>query len=100
MSPIPEGRALLVSDDEWLNAMRRYDDETEWGRPREDVLKGGVVELSRVFQGAVKAEPERFAILLRQFDQTISSHYFEAALNGLAESKVSADLFFEACEWA
>lgn len=98
-SPIPEDRTHLLSDDEWLNAMRHYNDETDWGKPREEILKGGVVELSRAFQNIVKAQPERFVQLVKRFDQNISSHYFDAVLNGLAESTVSSDVVFETCEY-
>ncbi len=99
-SPIPEDRTHLLSDDEWLNAMRHYNDETGWGKPREEILKGGVVELSRAFQNIVKAQPERFVQLVKRFDQNISSHYFDAVLNGLAESTVSSDVVFETCEYS
>ena len=99
-SPVPRDRSHLLSDDDWLKAMRQYNDETEWGKPREEILKGGVIELSREFQDVVKAQPERFAQLLKRFDQNISSHYFDAILNGLADSTTSSDKVFDACEFS
>lgn len=98
-SPVPEDKTHLLSDDDWLNAMRHYNDETGWGKPREEMLKGGVIELSRAFQNVVKAEPERFDRLARRFDQSVSSHYFEAILSGLAESTVPSNIVFETCEY-
>ncbi len=99
-SPIPEDRSHLLGDDDWLNAMHNYADETGWDRTREGMLKGGVIELSRAFQNVVKAQPERFAQLIRRFDQNVSSHYFDATLNGLAESMVSSDTVFDVCEYS
>ena len=97
-SPVPRDRTNLLSDDDWLKAMRKYNDETEWGKPREEILKGGVIELARAFQDVVKAQPERFVQLLKRFDQNISSHYFDAILNGFADSAISSDKVFDTCE--
>lgn len=99
-SPIPRDRAPFVSDDNWLKAMLKYNDETEWGKPREEILKGGVIELSRTFKEVVKTQPDRFAQLIKQFDQNVSSHYFDSVLSGLAESTVSSNTVFDTCEYS
>ena len=84
-----------MSDEAWLGAMRKYDESTGWGAPREDFLKGGVVELSRAFQEHVKAEPERFYQLALRFDDSIPAYYIAAAISGLAESDAPAVHVFD-----
>jgi hypothetical protein len=98
-SPIPEEKTKILSDDAWLNAMRHYDDTTDWDSEfRRGSLKGGVVELSRSLEKVVETEPERFAGLAYRFDETVSSQYFGALLNGLANSQVSSSTVFTVCE--
>jgi hypothetical protein len=97
-SPIPEEKTKILTDDAWLRAMRHYDDETSWDKPREEPLKGGVIELSRTFEKVVESEPERFAKFSSRFDERISSRYFSALLSGLAKSNISSDVVFAVCE--
>lgn len=97
-SPIPEEETKILSDDAWLDAMRHYDDERRWDKPREGFLKGGVIELSRAFEKVVESEPERFAELAVRFDEGISSKYFRALAEGLAKSTVSSTTVFAVCE--
>jgi len=48
----------------------------------------------------VKAQPQRFVKLVERFDKNISSHYFDAILNGLADSATSSEEVFKACEFS
>jgi len=93
--PIEQTAQTKMSDEAWLGAMRKYDDSTAWGAPREPLLTGGVVELSRAFAEQVKKDPERFYGLAQRFDGTISLYYVGAALSGLAESDAPAEWVFD-----
>jgi hypothetical protein len=84
-----------MSDDDWLQAMGKYDDSTGWGAAREDFLKGGVVELSRALTDVVKKDPVRFYNLAMGFDANISVRYSAAVLSGLGASDVSAERVFD-----
>ncbi|MGA9349326.1 MAG: ATP-binding protein [Anaerolineae bacterium] len=92
--PIEQAAQAKMSDEAWLGAMRKYDDSTAWDAPREDPLKGGVVELSRSFAEQVKQDPERFCRLAQCFDETISLYYVAAAISGLADSDAPAEWVF------
>lgn len=94
-APIEQDAQAKMSDDAWLKAMRRYDDDTVWGSPRKDFLKGGVIELSRSFTEQVKQDPRRFYYLAQRFDESISLRYVTAAITGLAESDAPAEWAFD-----
>jgi len=94
-SPIEESSLLKMSDGDWLKAMREYDESTDWGMPREEALKGGIVELSRSFSKHVRDDPDRFYALTLRFDETIPLHYVEAAISGLADSDIYAECIFD-----
>jgi len=100
--PIETAAQEKMSDEAWLGAMRKYDDSTAWGAPREEALKGGVVELSRAFVEQVKNDPQRFYHLAQQrFDETISLHYIAAVISGLADSDAPAEWVFDlVCRFA
>jgi len=92
--PIETAAQAKMSDEAWLGAMRKYDDSTGWGAPREEALKGGVVELSRAFAERVKEDPERFYRLAKRFNETISLHYVRAAVSGFSESDTPGERVF------
>ena len=93
--PIEDAAQTKMTDEAWLGAMRKYDDATEWGAPRNEFLKGGVIELSRSFTERLKEEPERFYLLAKRFDETISLHYVTAAISGLAETDAPVECLFD-----
>ncbi len=95
-SPIPNDQCGIMSDEDWIKAMKKYDDSTGWGSPREDFLKGGVVELSRTFQVVVKEKPSLIS-LIERFDGSISSSYLSALIEGLGESSIEPHNLFDAC---
>ena len=92
-APIPNNRQKYLSDADWLRILRKYDDETDWGKPRKrrHILDGGVVEMSRALLEQVKLNPERFYRLSKKFDATISSQYISAIINGFAHHEANAD---------
>lgn len=89
--PIEPAAQEKMSDEQWLSAMRKYDDSTEWGAPAPELLKGGVIELSRSFEEHIKREPERFYHLAQRFDEQISLHYVTAAISGLADANAPVE---------
>jgi hypothetical protein len=96
-SPIPQDKCKILSDKDWLAAMKHFDDSTGWDQPREHFGKGGLVELSRAFQAVVKEDPERHVSLVESFDQSISSKYFSAFVKGFEESGIVSTRLFEIC---
>lgn len=97
-SPIPPEKCKVLSDDDWLQAMRHFDDNTGWGKPREKFGTGGVVELSRTFKEVVKESPKRFIRLASKFDDSVSSQYYSELIYGLEESGIDSETFFNVCE--
>jgi hypothetical protein len=93
--PIAQAAQAKMSDEAWLGAMRKYDESTAWGGPREHLFEGGADELSRAFAEQVKKESERFYRLAQRFDETISLHYVTAAISGLADSEAPAEWVFD-----
>ncbi len=90
--PIDRASQEKMSDDNWLRAMRKYDDS---GYEHPDSLKGGAYELALSFAEQVKSDPKRFYNLAKRFDETISLRYIKSAISGLAESDAPAEWVFD-----
>ena len=90
----PEAQAKM-SDQAWLNAMRRYNDSTKQNLPGQGFRKGGIDELSGSFAERVKEDPKRFYLLAQRFDEKIPHQYISAAISGLADSDAPAEWVFE-----
>lgn len=95
-SPIPDSAAPKMTDEHWLKALSRYneDDERTW---RYDKPVGGPHQLSAQLQQETQNEPVRFARLLLTFPDTIHPYYFEAVLRGLEESQIDLYIILEVC---
>ena len=92
-SPIPQAAQNKMSDQQWLQALRRYDhDHTDWQR-----FTGGAGELSGDLRERTAAEPARFAQLALLMDTTLDARYHSAVLQGLAgaASQIPASLAFD-----
>lgn len=98
VSPIPKSAIPKMTDDEWLKAIKRYDSEREF--PREDILKGGALELARELQERVQEESERFARLSLRFPPDTNPVYMEHILMGLKETEASSELKLKVCRKA
>ncbi len=83
-SPIPDSKAALMTDDQWIGAMTKYDGST-------DRFRGGHVELSRVLSDLTRRDRTRFANLALKLPETVDSIYFSAILDGLAGYAVNLD---------
>ncbi|HKY54286.1 MAG TPA: hypothetical protein VJM08_08280, partial [Anaerolineales bacterium] len=93
-SPIEDSKAQKMSDQAWLRAMAHYQGEITH---RREFLKGGAEQLSRVLQGYVKQQPERFArLFLEKVPLDVDAFYVRALLEGLAESSAPSELLFDA----
>lgn len=94
-SPIPQDSIEKMSNAQLIDAMRKYDDSTGWGMPREHFLKGGIVEFSRAYAEIVKKYPERFYDFGKQFDENIAHTYIQVTISSLAHSEAPAGWVYE-----
>ncbi|MGH3997623.1 MAG: hypothetical protein ACRDTJ_09200 [Pseudonocardiaceae bacterium] len=81
-SPIPENATAKMTNEQWLQAMARYN--TEHAKP--DFLAGGARELAQVLRGRVAEEPVRFAELATQLPTDLHPSYDVAFLMGLGDT--------------
>lgn len=81
-SPIPKESAKHMTDEQWLDAMRRYADERDPGAA--DFMKGGKHELSSVLRLQAQVDKPRFAQLALRMEDTIAPDYFNAILSGIS----------------
>ena len=96
-SPIPEGSARKMSDDNWLGAINRYSSNLSSFASGDGILVGGVIELSRVLETLAKERPARFADLVHRMPNDANVYYFEAVLNGIMGSDLDEDAVVDAC---
>ena len=75
-SPIRPETVELMTDDQWISAMRKYDGST-------DRFRGGPVELSRLLADSARKDRGRFASLATRIPQDVDPMYFSAVLDGL-----------------
>ena len=86
-SPIPEPAASHMTDEQWLEAMARYDED----RTDFVTLTGGAHELSQVLRAEAIAEPEHFARLALRMTDATNPAYGNAVLQALADTKETVD---------
>lgn len=79
-SPIPAEAAREFTDDEWLDAMRKFNYGWESHTRGEN---GSAVELSRVLRPQARLDRRRFAKLAIEMEDSIRPEYFEAILDGI-----------------
>jgi hypothetical protein len=85
-SPIADAAIPHMTDDNWLQAMARHDeDRVNWTN-----FKGGARELSSVLQRQTKESPTRFARLALKLNADINGAYPSAILLGLGEAPAVA----------
>ncbi len=86
-SPIPPETAQHFTDENWLDAMRKYDygwDGPGAGnRPVAGDVTNSAVELSRVLQPQARLGRVRFAALVEKMEDSIRTEYFQAILEGI-----------------
>ena len=82
-SPIPKERAQLMTDAQWLSAMREYKDSSH------KVLDGDALELSRLLNELTRRDRSRFASLAVRMPDDMGAVYFLAILDGLSGRSVN-----------
>ena len=95
-SPIPEESVRKMSDDDWLGAMERYSSDSPID-DHVDFFKGGAIQLSQELRTQTKEDPARFASLVHRIPDDANPAYFEAILQGIAETELDADIVVSAC---
>lgn len=87
-SPVAAAKARLLTDDQWLSVMKRYDYGSDDKReePPGRFLRGSALELSRVLRSVSAASPDRFAKLCVKMNSSLHHLYFSAILEGLCDS--------------
>ncbi|PWU61871.1 hypothetical protein DLE60_03495 [Micromonospora globispora] len=93
-SPIPDKAADLLTDRDWIRAIRKHrSDKRDWSGDRP---VGGANELANQLGARAKSEPERFARLALTFDTDTPSVYFNRVIDAVA-SGVPTELLTELC---
>jgi hypothetical protein len=75
-SPIEENIAAIMTDEQWISAMQKYDGST-------DRFEGGPIELSRSLAEFARKDRARFASLVEKMPSDINAMYFSAVLEGI-----------------
>ncbi|MGB3346527.1 MAG: ATP-binding protein [Candidatus Humimicrobiia bacterium] len=87
--PLPTVAYEKMTFEQWLSSFKKYDESTDWGMPKKDILKGGIIEHSRAFTEQVSKYPNNFYNFI--FDlgkrKDISITYLAAGLDGLVKAK-------------
>jgi hypothetical protein len=99
-SPIPQDAADKMTDEQWLRAIARYDDNDDAGTrfQRTGKLIGGANQLSSLLKNQVKKETARFAGLIQKFPDNANSSYLDAVLSGLAEVGLDVETALQVCQ--
>jgi hypothetical protein len=98
-SPIPDQAADKMTDEQWLQAIARYDyDDLGTRFQRTGELTGGAHQLSSLLESQVKKEPARFASLIWRFPDHANSSYFDAVLRGIAEVGLDVETALRVCQ--
>lgn len=84
-SPIAKDRAIHMTDEQWLSAIRVHhrDEERHYGNAS---ATGGARQLAQVLQKFTKEYPERFSQLQRLIPTDANPAYVQSILWGLAEA--------------
>ncbi len=84
-TPLPRTAYEEMTPEQWLSSFKKYDESTGWGMPKEEFLKGGIIEHSRAFTEQVSKRPDEFYDFVfglgRRDDVSIT--YLGAGLEGL-----------------
>lgn len=90
-SPIDHDRTEILTDPQWLSAIKKYDTEDRLF-DSEHPEKGGARELSRELESCTKDDPIRFGNLSLHFSSKTHPCYYGAVLRGLIQGKAPTSL--------
>ena len=85
-SPIPQSAVRKMSDDQWLAAIEKYNQQNAYVEPENETIVGGTLELARKLEGVSKTDPGRFARLFLRLPEDANSIYGQHILRGLANA--------------
>ena len=97
-SPIEEPAAEKMTDEQWLQAIKKYAQDRSFSL--ENPEKGGAAELAWMLKEFVKQDPERFARLSLNFPPDANPVYIERTLDGLRETDGYVELKLAVCRKA
>ena len=93
---IPESSLVKMSNDGWLDVMKRYPQPSiHIGQDGTPV--GGSLQISRILESMTKQNPSRFVELIHDIPDDTHHHYFVAILRGITGSNLSAETVIAAC---
>jgi hypothetical protein len=90
-SPIEVEATQRMSDEDWLRAIRRHDNDGHGWR-EDGTPVGGAPELASVLRKQSKSHPARFAALAATFPADAHHAYVSAVLAGIEETEVDLTL--------
>lgn len=96
-SPIKGDAASKMTDEQWLSAIARYDNDNVETKIVGEDLVGGAGQLAGVMEGLAKQDPVRFAKLALQFPGGVNICYFEAVLRGVAQPGLNVEEALNLC---
>jgi len=84
-APLPRTAYEEMTPEQWFSSFKKYDESTRWGMPKEELLKGGIIEHSRAFTEQVSKRPDEFYDFVFDLGRRddISITYLGAGLEGL-----------------
>lgn len=84
-TPLPRTAYEEMTPEQWLSSFKKYDESTSWGMPKEELLKGGIIEHSRAFAEQVSKRPDEFYDFVFDLGERddVSITYLGAGLEGL-----------------
>ncbi len=87
--PLPATAYGRMTFEQWLSSFKKYDESTSWDKPREDFLRGGIIEHSRAFAEQVSKRPDEFYDFVFNLGkrEDISLTYLGAGLDGVVKAK-------------
>jgi len=95
-SPIPTDAVGRMSDEQWLRAMHCYGGDIKRHRDPLAML-GGPMDVAQLLRQRAQAEPERFAALADRMPDDAHVFYFQAIVEGIAETDATVDTMCAIC---
>jgi hypothetical protein len=96
-SPIEQGAAEKMTDEQWLKAIMRHNQDDGASKIVGRDFIGGAGELAGLMKELAKQEPVRFAELACRFPDEANVKYFAAVLRGVADAGIDPQLALRLC---
>lgn len=92
-TPLPLTAYEEMTPEQWLSSFKRYNEPTGWGMPKEELLKGGIIEHSRAFTEQVSKRPDEFYDFVFDLGERddVSITYLGAGLEGLIKGNYNIE---------